>query len=138
MHAAFIEQQLASRSCLSIVTTGVRILPGTELARQAVAAGVVDATQDLTDPVFYPYVGVDEEWILTRINSAIVRNGNVVHSAEGGESVFERVVPRILDRLGVAPPYWRFLPAFLRLPPLPFLRKHFPQYGSPAGRPSVT
>ena len=49
---------------------------------------------------------------------------------EGDDSIFERVVPRLLDLFGVAPPYWRFLPTFLKLPPLPLLRTHFPEYGS--------
>jgi len=132
--ASFIEEQLVGRRFLSIVTTGIRIFPGTELARLGVAEGIVGSDEELIEPRFYPYVNVDEQWILTRINLVIARNANVVHAAEGDGSIFERIVPPLLDLLGVAPPYWRFLPTFLKFPPLPLLRTHFPEFGSKGTR----
>jgi len=120
---SFVERHLSWGGCVSIFTTGIRLLPGTELARRAVAEGHLAPEQDLAAPAFYLSPEADEEWILARINRAIGRCPAVVHAAEEGGSAYERVVDRALGLLGVAPPYWRFLPLLLRVPPVPLLRR---------------
>jgi hypothetical protein len=65
---------------------------------------------------------VEEKWVLQRINQAIACCPTVVHGAEQSGSSLERAFNRALYWLGAAPPFYRFLPIFLRLPPLPTLR----------------
>jgi radical SAM superfamily enzyme YgiQ (UPF0313 family) len=123
---SFVERHLNWRGCVSIFMTGVRILPGTELARDAVAEGSLAGAADLTEPTFYLSREVEEEWILARISRAIGRCPGIVHAAEEGLSTYERLAARALQALGVPPPYWRFLPILLRVPPVPVLRRRNP------------
>lgn len=123
---SFVEQNLTWKGCLSLFMTGVRILPGTELARQALEEGALAPDTDLFDPRFYLSPQVSEEWVLRRINAAISRHSNIVHAAEEGRSVLERVMRRALNAAGIPPPYWRFLPDLLSFSPLRLLRRHFP------------
>jgi radical SAM superfamily enzyme YgiQ (UPF0313 family) len=126
---AFVEEHLRWRRCLTIVMTGIRILPGTELARAAVEEGYLAGDRDLAEPAFYLSPLVSEAWMLDRVNRAIARCPGIVHAAEEGGPIYGRLLPRLLYRLGVAPPYWRFLPWLLRLPPLPTLRRLRPAVG---------
>ncbi|HLE44925.1 MAG TPA: radical SAM protein [Methylomirabilota bacterium] len=126
---AFVEEHLRWRRCLTIVMTGIRILPGTELARAAVEEGYLAGDRDLAEPAFYLSPLVSEAWMLDRVNRAIARCPGIVHAAEEGGPIYGRLLPRALYRLGVAPPYWRFLPWLLRLPPLPTLRRLRPAVG---------
>lgn len=126
----FVERHLDWPGCLSIFMTGIRVLPGTALAGDAVRAGAVAEDRDLAEPTFYLSPGVDEEWILARINQAMRRCPAIVHAAEEGTSRYERAVDRVLAAAGVAPPYWRFLPLLLRVPPIPLLRRCRPPLGS--------
>ena len=119
---SFIEEHLNCKRFLTVVMTGIRILPGTALARQAVAEKYIPAEHDLCEPTFYLSRDVDEAWVLNRINRAIARCPTIVHGAEEDGSPVERLFNRALHWLGMAPPYYRFLPLFLRIPPLPMLR----------------
>ena len=122
---SFVERHLNWRRCLAMFTTGIRILPRTELARQSEASGYLRPGQDLTRPVFYFSPHVSEAWMLRRVSQAIAHLPNIVHAAEDSHprsrAITDRV-HRLYYHLGVSPPYWRFLPALLRLPPLPRLR----------------
>jgi radical SAM superfamily enzyme YgiQ (UPF0313 family) len=124
---SFVEQHLNWKGCVSIFMTGVRVLPGTDLARMALSEGHLAPQPDLAEPVFYLSPQVDEEWILARISRAIGRCPGIVHAAEEGTSVYQRRADRVLHALGVAPPYWRFLPILLRIPPVPALRRRSSQ-----------
>jgi len=126
---SFVERYLDGPNCVSIFTTGVRVLPGTALARDAVREGAIAADRDLARPTFYLSPQVDEEWVLGRINQAMRRCRGIVHAAEEGMSTYERVMDRALAMAGVAPPYWRFLPLLLRVPPVPVLRRRRPPPG---------
>src|SRR3990172_7282273 len=61
---SFVERHLTWRGCVSIFMTGIRILPGTELARRAAAEGALPGWPDLTAPTFYLSREVEEERIL--------------------------------------------------------------------------
>lgn len=122
----FIEEHLNWPGCVSIVMTGIRLLPGTALAREALAAGDLGPEADLARPAFYLSPDVDEAWILERLGRALGRGPAIVHAAEEGRSRYERWVDRALWALGVAPPYWRFLPWLLRLPPVRASRRRQP------------
>jgi radical SAM superfamily enzyme YgiQ (UPF0313 family) len=122
---SFVERHLDWAGCVAIFMTGVRVLPGTALARQGRREGWLAPEADLAEPTFYLSPAVDEEWILARIGRALARNPAIVHAAEEGGSTYERLVDRALCLLGVAPPYWRFLPLLLRVPPVPALRRRY-------------
>jgi len=119
---SFVEANLNSKKFLTIFLTGMRLLPGTPLTQQAIAENYISADRDLCAPVFYFSPQVDEQWVLQRVNQAIARCPTVVHGAEQSGSSLERGFNHVLYWLGAAPPFYRFLPTFLRLPPLPALR----------------
>jgi radical SAM superfamily enzyme YgiQ (UPF0313 family) len=119
---SFVEANLNSKKFLTIFLTGMRLLPGTPLTQKAIAENYISPDHDLCEPVFYFSPQVDEQWVLQRINRAIARCPTVVHGAEQSGSSLERGFNHVLYWLGVAPPFYRFLPTFLRLPPLPALR----------------
>jgi len=114
---AFAEQHLNWDNCLPMFTTGIRILPGTELACQASASGYLTPGQDLAESIFYFSPQVSEAWLLHRVDQATAICPNVVHAAEDPSSspVASRVY-RLMHAFGVAPPYWRFIPKMLSLP----------------------
>ena len=119
---SFVEQNLNWNRCLSIMMTGIRILPGTDLAKHSVKEGLLSPDCDLIESSFYFSPKLSEQWVLDRINRAIGKCPTIVHGAEENGSGAERFFNGALHWLGVAPPYWRFLPTFLSIPPLPFLR----------------
>jgi len=75
-----VEQSLDFATSLSLdalrVTVGIRIYPGTPLARRAVAEGVVAAADDLLWPRFYLAPGL-EPWIHERLAAAGLADGGV-------------------------------------------------------------
>jgi len=119
---SFAETHLNSKKFLTIFLTGMRLLPGTPLTEKAIAEKYISAGQDLCEPTFYFAPGLDEQWVIQRINRAIVRCPTIVHGAEQNGSALERLFNRALYWMGFAPPYYRFLCNFLRIPPLPALR----------------
>ncbi len=125
----FIESRLDWPRCLTIIFTGVRIHPGTALARSEEAAGRLSPDEDLSRPVFYLSPEVRESWMLERINRLIARRPNVVHAGEGSPSTWRRLFERSLHTCGVPPPYWRFVPRYLAWPPIRALRERHPFVG---------
>jgi radical SAM superfamily enzyme YgiQ (UPF0313 family) len=119
---SFVEQHLNWKRFLTIFITGVRLFPGTPVTLEAIASGYIQADCDLSRPVFYFSPGLDENWVLGRISQAIARCPTIVHAAEQRAPIIDRVFMRALYWCGAIPPYYRYLPAFLRLPPLPMLR----------------
>jgi len=119
---SFIEAQLNHRRFLTVLLTGVRILPGTELARLAFRQQFIKPDNDLCRPTFYFSPGVDEGWVIERINQAIARCPTLVHGAEQNSSPWEHAFHRMLFWAGAPPPFYRFLPAFLCLPGLSRMR----------------
>lgn len=114
---SFAEQYLNYDNALSMFTTGIRVLPGTELAQQEIAQGYLPPNQDFTQSVFYFSPLVNELWLLKRIDQAIHINPSIVHAAEDPSgSPRGMFIHRIMHLIGLNPPYWRFLPTFLRLP----------------------
>lgn len=119
---AFVEEELNDRRCLTIAMTGIRILPGTPMAQQLIGQGLLPEEPDLTRPAFYFSPGLSERWVLDRIQESIARCPTIVHGSEEKGSSAEKFFYRALHLLGVAPPYIRFLPYFLRLPLVSTLR----------------
>ena len=122
----FAETELRWKRSLVIVSTGIRILPGTGIADIALEEKQLSPGKDLVEPSFYFSKGVSEREIIERVNQAIRRNPAIVHTAEEtGMSPLRAIYP-ILSRMGMAPPYWRLLPPILRFPPLHALRSRRP------------
>ncbi|MBK7473124.1 MAG: hypothetical protein IPI73_23375 [Betaproteobacteria bacterium] len=96
------------------------------MASQALASGYLRAGADLAEARFYVSPAIDEQQVIDLIDTAIVRNPCIVHAAEGGATNTQKTLYRALHALGVAPPYWRFLPGMLSFPPLHFLRRRHP------------
>jgi radical SAM superfamily enzyme YgiQ (UPF0313 family) len=127
---SFVEKNLDFKRCLTVIFTGIRILPGTRIAQAAFEEGYLPQGSDLAGPVFYMSPLVSEAAILDRINQAINRSSNIVHAAEEGAGFYTRIVHRALHVAGVAPPYWRFLPHYLNLPFIRSARRKFPIVGT--------
>ena len=120
---SFAETHLNSKKFLTIFMTGIRLLPGTGLTEKAVAEKRLSAANNLCEPTFYFSREVNESWVLRRINKAIRRCPTIVHGAEqndGGK--MEYFFNAALYWLGAVPPYYRFLPIMLSIPPIPALR----------------
>ncbi len=136
---AFAERKLDWKGCLAIFFTGIRVLPGTEMERIAKAEGQVDGDDDLVEPRFYLSPGLDEGRVLDRIRRAVALRPNLVHAAEE-DAVIQHAMNAILPRMGVPPPYWRFLPLALRSFPLRQLRRLRADFGEippPRGGPAA-
>jgi radical SAM superfamily enzyme YgiQ (UPF0313 family) len=118
---SFIERYLDWNGCLAVIFTGVRILPHTEVARRAVEEGQLEPDADLVLPRFYFSPRLDEARLRERIRRTMALRPAVVRAAEEDAAV-QRVMSFALSRLGVAPPYWRFLPPLLRSFPIRQLR----------------
>lgn len=111
---SFAEQYLNRADCLPMFTTGIRMLHGTELVTQARHEGYLAAGQGLDQAVFYLSPQVPEAWLLDRVDRAVEACPTVVHAAEDPAGrPMARVLFRALHLLGVAPPYWRFIPRLL-------------------------
>lgn len=119
---SFVERELDWPGCLVIVTTGIRVLPGTDLARLAVDQGVLAPDDDLVRPRFYFSPEVEELLLLQRVDRAIARCPGIVHTAEQGRSPVSDARDLSLYLAGLAPPYWRFFPDLLRSWPMRHLR----------------
>ena len=121
----FVETRLTGRQFLTVIFTGIRILPGTTLSRQAVGGGYISPETDLSEGVFYLSPEITEQDVIDRINQSIVRNPCIVHAADGNTSKQQLVLYSILGAARVAPPYWRFIPELLSFPPLRYLRNRY-------------
>jgi len=106
--------------------TGVRVLPGTAMAALALREGIVARDHDYAAPTFYVSPDVEEDWIVARVQRALAKNPGIVFAAEQGTSKAERWFNAALRTCRVAPPYWRYLPVLMRMPPLPQLRRYNP------------
>lgn len=62
-----IENLRALERTVNFVFMGIRILPGTPLARLAEREGIIQPGQDLLEPVYYIAPGIDREWLEHRL-----------------------------------------------------------------------
>lgn len=122
----FIESELSDPRCATILMTGVRVLPGTGMAALALRDGIVTSDHDYAVPTFYVSPDVEEDWIVARVQRALANNPGIVYATEQGTSKAERLFNAGLRALRFAPPYWRYLPVLMRMPPLAQLRRYVP------------
>jgi len=131
----FIETELNDPRSLSILITGIRVLPGTRMADLALHEGAVARDHDYAAPTFYVSPDVEETWIVDRVQRALRTNPGIVHAAEQGISKWEDVFNAGLRVLRFAPPYWRYLPVLMRMPVLSQWRRRVrPAFASSGAR----
>jgi radical SAM superfamily enzyme YgiQ (UPF0313 family) len=123
----FAERFLDWDGAIAIFVTGLRILPGTELARVALREGQIGPDTDLGEPTFYFSRDATPEQAYRRLRRAMARRPNIVHAAEQG-AAFHQVLSRALWACRVAPPHWRFLPRVLGSAPMRAVRRRFPGF----------
>lgn len=121
---SFVEKELADDNMMSIFIVGIRIFPGTGVAKTAYKEGYLKPETDLSRPTFYVSPHVSEDWMIQRINRAVQNTPYVVLAADEGHTFVEIAMQRFLRLARAAPPYWRFLPTVLGNPLLHALRKY--------------
>jgi len=89
-----------------IAMTGIRIFPGTELHRQALAEGVISTTTDLLEPAFYLAPGVREELCAIVTDAALLRRNWVV---PGLEINISDAMLEALRQFPVRGPLWKMV-----------------------------
>ncbi|MBI2843808.1 MAG: cobalamin B12-binding domain-containing protein [Armatimonadetes bacterium] len=106
-------------SDLAYVACGIRILPGTELHRRAIAEGVVSPSDTLLEPAFYFSPHISVERAMSIIAGSAFPSSNII-SLSDGNSKFLPIAQRAAHLLRVPAPYWRLAPFWNRVRSLCF------------------
>ncbi|MCP3953046.1 MAG: radical SAM protein, partial [Desulfobacterales bacterium] len=85
---------------------GMRIYPGTPLFTQSLAEGLIDASSDLLDPVFYETAAISRQHILDRVQAR--GNGRINWVIGAGGTETSDVISRMYQK-GYSGPLWEFL-----------------------------
>lgn len=99
---------------VGFVSNGIRIYPGTPMARLAVQEGVIRSEAELIRPRFYFSPELDREWLHGAMAAASRRDPRLVTS-ESSQSPLVPFGLRLLAFLGVRKPFWRFAPLLNRV-----------------------
>ena len=94
-----------------LISSGLRIYPGTELARIAAAEGVIDAGADLYRPTFYFSMHLDRDELAEHVDRACDDHPNYLNLTNLAGS-FSPLIPRLGQILDLPRPVWSFLPRF--------------------------
>jgi radical SAM superfamily enzyme YgiQ (UPF0313 family) len=105
------------RPCdLVLAAVGLRILPGTRLAKIAVAEGTLAADDDLLEPVFYRPQRISLEAIHDRVQSAALRIPNMVLASDTRSfALYLKLAIPAKRMLGFPSPVWSAIPALNRV-----------------------
>lgn len=77
---------LRLQGAASFVFLGVRILPGTPLAAQALREGVIAADTDLLQPVYYFSPAVERAWLHEKLIGAFKKHRQIVYPPDAFDS----------------------------------------------------
>jgi lipid biosynthesis B12-binding/radical SAM protein len=83
---AGIENILRLQGAASFIFLGIRILPGTPLAKRALEEGVIDAGADLLRPVYYFSPKISRDWLHERLLAAFKKHRSVVYPPDAMDS----------------------------------------------------
>lgn len=108
----FMEDSLTDRDIV-YVSRGIRILPGTELNKQAVAEGVVSEHDNLLLPQFYFSPQITPERVMSILYSSRFPSANIVSLSDGNNRLLP-AAQRWARMIGLRPPYWRLAPMWNR------------------------
>ena len=100
-----------------MAVVGMRIYPGTELQKRAMAEEVITPDTDLLPPVYYLAPGLTEEGVFARLREFAKRSAGWIPGDPGPS--YASLVQR-LRRRGVAGPLWSYFAMLQRImPPAP-------------------
>ena len=94
-----------------LISRGLRIYPGTELASMAAAEGVIDEKDDLFQPTFYFSPALDQDRLDELVARACDDHPNYLSLTNLAGS-FSPLIPRLGQILDLPRPVWAFLPRF--------------------------
>lgn len=99
-----IANVLSLKNCVAFIFMGIRILPGTPLAKIAVREGVIPAELDLLKPVYYLSPNVEKEWLEKTLATAFDGVRNCLFPPDAMDNSLQ-----ILHKLGYTGPMWDLL-----------------------------
>jgi radical SAM superfamily enzyme YgiQ (UPF0313 family) len=108
----FIQRHIGNNG-LIFISCGLRVYPGTELARIAVEEGVIDSSQDLLGPAFYVSPKLGRTRLMQLISHADLPSGTVFLSDMEWQIL--PVLHRAGSLLHLTPPYWRHARPLMQL-----------------------
>ena len=98
---ATVEEGIANllrlRGAASFVFLGIRILPGTPLAKRAQRENLIDEQTDLLAPVYYFSPAIERAWLHERLTAAFKPHRHIVYPPDAYDSGLA-----FLHRLGVS------------------------------------
>jgi lipid biosynthesis B12-binding/radical SAM protein len=89
---------------VSFMFMGIRILPGTPLAKLAEREGIIKPNQDLLDPVYYIAPGIDKKWLEETLTEGFKGMRNCVFPPDALDSSLA-----FLHKLGYSGSLWDML-----------------------------
>jgi radical SAM superfamily enzyme YgiQ (UPF0313 family) len=99
-----IRNILGLQKCVSFIFMGIRILPGTPLARLAVKENLIAPEDGLLHPVYYLSPAVDKQWLEETLTKAFE---NVRHCVFPPDKMDNSL--QVLHKLGYTGPMWDLL-----------------------------
>jgi radical SAM superfamily enzyme YgiQ (UPF0313 family) len=102
---------------INMAVVGMRIYPGTDLHRRALAEGIVTPHDNLLHPRYYLAPGLETEQVFKVVTGFANRSSNWIVGDPSPE--YERLVERLRGR-GVIGPLWSYLSMIRRLWPQGF------------------
>ena len=117
----FINTRLTGRDVV-LISAGIRVYPGTELARLAAEQGVIDEHTDLLRPTFYFSASLSPQRFASLMTELLPSNRRYVFSSDLSMG-FLLPLQRMASVLRLKTPLWQYAPIVNRL---------FPKRGSSA------
>lgn len=101
-------ESLDSSKDAVFINIGIRVYPGTELESIARAEGKLALSQsEMLRPVFYLSPNLDPDRLVEKVHTSMSRH---MHFIDAGSLGFRHLpmIHRVMHRLGVRPPLWRY------------------------------
>ncbi len=99
-----INNILSLQKCVSFIFMGIRILPGTPLARLALEEKLITVGQGMLNPVYYISPTIDREWMEKTLTAAFENVRHCVFPPDAYDSSLQ-----VLHKLGYSGPMWELL-----------------------------
>jgi lipid biosynthesis B12-binding/radical SAM protein len=99
-----IKNVLGLQKCVAFIFMGIRILPGTPLARLAIKEKLIAPEDGLLHPVYYLSPALDKQWLEERLTKAFA---NVRHCVFPPDKMDNSL--HLMHKLGYTGPMWELL-----------------------------
>jgi hypothetical protein len=116
----FARKYLSDKKNMVVFNTEIRVYPGTEMEKIAIAEGCPSQNHDLLTPYFYVSPAIDKKKMFSLINETIKCYPNFFH---GGKSWVFKILVLAGSLLRTDPPYWKYASSVVSFSPVFFLRK---------------